>query len=572
MEIYPLKDVRAGLRGTGRTVFSGDRIEDFGVEILGVLENAGPKQSIILARLSGDPIERTGLLQGMSGSPVYIDGRLLGAVALAFPFTTEPITGIRPIEEMLRSPQAASGTAMQARVSLRDRQLTHLFPSREEFLSGNSRLVEIATPVSFGGFTSGTIDRFAPQLRALGLEPMQGISGGGRPGERWGEPSALRPGSMISVQLLAGDMSIGAEGTLTHIEGTRIYAFGHRFLSVGATDLPFARAEVLTLAPNLSTSFKISAAREWMGAITGDFSTAITGELGRRAAMVPVAITVTGPAPDNKPRRRSSYRMEMVNDRYLSPLILQMAVYSAIDATERTLGAGALALRGQIEFQSGTAPIRLDNMYAGEGNVPMLAALAVAVPTAYVLQSGFEALKLKSVSLTVDVFGEKRQWQIDQIWPARKTVRPGDDVELTIVLAGENGAEQVRKINYTVPVGAPVGPLHFTVADGATTNLTEYQQLVGRPQRSAAQVVSFLNQLRTNTNAYVRVWRRDQGFRVQGRNLPGPPASVALILGQGQMTTSGTSLSYTSKIAELKIEGGEAVISGSKTIQVEVKE
>ena len=571
-EVFPLKDVRAGLRGSGRTVFAGDRVEEFDVEILGVLENTGPKQSVILARLSGGPIDKTGVLQGMSGSPVYIDGRLLGAVALSFLFSTEPIAGIRPIEEMLRSPRASSGAAARARVSLDDRRLTHLFPKREELLSGNSRLVEIATPVSFGGFTRGAVDQFASQLRALGLEPTQGISGGGRPGERLGDHAALRPGSMINIQLLSGDMSIGADGTVTHIEGNTVYAFGHRFLSVGATELPFARAEVLTLAPNLSTSFKISAAREWMGAITGDFSSAVTGELGRRASMVPVSITVTGHPRGEQPPRRSSYRMEMVNDRYLSPFLLQMVVYSAIDATERTMGSGTLALRGRIEFQGGTAPVRLDDMYAGEGNVPMQVSLAAAVPTAYLLQSGFEALKLKSVSLSIDVFDEKRQWRIDQVWPARGSVRPGEDVELTIVLTGENGAEQVRKVSYPVPVGAPAGTLHFTVADGVSTNSAEYQHLIGANLRSPAQVVSFLNRLRSNTNAYVRVWRSDRGFRLQGRNLPGPPASVSLILGRGQTAIGGASVSFASKVAELEIDGGEAVIAGSKTVQVEVKE
>src|SRR5437762_3308708 len=245
IRVLPVKDLRAGMQGIGKTVFSGDTIDEFQVEILGVLENIGPKQSLILARLSGGPIEKTGVLQGMSGSPVYIEGRLIGAVAMAFPFSKEPIAGIRPIEEMLDVPNRGPEPPLRAQVSLTDTNLTRALPKRGELVIGDGKMIDIATPVSFSGFTRNTIETFAPQLRALGLEPTQGIAGGGRIQNKMGERSALKPGSMISVQLVTGDLTIGADGTVTYIDGEKIYAFGHRFLSIGSTDLPFARAEVL---------------------------------------------------------------------------------------------------------------------------------------------------------------------------------------------------------------------------------------------------------------------------------------------------------------------------------------
>ncbi len=248
--IFPLKDVRAGQHGIGRTVFAGTRVEDFQVEILGVLDNLGPRQSIILARLSGGPLAETGVMQGMSGSPVYIDGKLVGAVALSFPQSKVAIAGIRPIEDMLRvDPEpAADGTRQLA---------STLPPRRSPFVAGNQRLEEIATPVSFAGFTTATLDHFAPQLRTIGLDPRQGVSGGGAPSEQLGDPKKLEPGSMISVQLLSGDMSTGADGTVTAIDGDHLYAFGHRFMAAGPTDMPFAQAEVLALLPNFASSFKI---------------------------------------------------------------------------------------------------------------------------------------------------------------------------------------------------------------------------------------------------------------------------------------------------------------------------
>src|SRR5258708_7627404 len=177
IQFFPLQDVKAGMRGTGKTVFSGGRIEDFQVEILGVLENIGPRQSLILARLSGGPLDATGVMQGMSGSPVYIDGKLVGAVAMAFPYSKEPIAGIRPIADMLG---AAGKPAPLAKTRLTDTDVLAALPKRGEAQFGTNKMIDIATPVSFGGFTHEAVERFAPQLRALGLEPLQGVSGGGR--------------------------------------------------------------------------------------------------------------------------------------------------------------------------------------------------------------------------------------------------------------------------------------------------------------------------------------------------------------------------------------------------------
>ena len=566
--IYPLKDIRPGMKGVGKTVFRGDKIEDFDAEILGVLENIGPKQSIILARLSGGPLASTGVMQGMSGSPVYIEGKLAGAVAFAFSFSKEPIAGIRPIEEMLTVPQ--HGPVRSIRASLpwntdsKTADLTAMLPPPPSPLGGEAKLIEIATPVSFAGFTERTLEFFGPKLRALGLEPRQGVGSGAPRSTALGNPSALKPGSMISVQLLSGDMAVGADGTVTHIDGSRIYAFGHRFLSIGSTELPFARAEVLTLLPNLSTSFKISTAKEWMGTITQDRNVAVAGELGRRATLVPVSITVKHP---NRAKDHS-YRMSMVNDRFLSPLLIQMAIFSAIDATERTVGASSFAIKGSIELD-GADPIRISNMFAGDVNVPLQVSMAGASPLAYVLQSSFSDLKLKSVSLAIEAFDQKKQLEIDEVWASRQQVRPGETIEITAVLRGENGQEVSKTVAWTVPIGAASGPLYFTVADGATTNLSEYRRFLTEQPKSPAQLVSFLNRLRENTGAYVRIWRPDAGFQVQGEDLPSPPPSVALMLAKQQ---GAVPQAANSKLDELAIPVGSAVISGAKTIQVEVKE
>jgi hypothetical protein len=572
---FPLKDIKPGLRGVGKTIFSGNRIDEFQVEILGILENIGPKQNLILGRLSGGPLAETGVLQGMSGSPVYIDGKLAGAVALAFPFSKESIAGIRPIEEMVRVTEAGRGSppSQMARneVSLASlfaaKDLTRLLPGRQELATGNAKLLDISTPVSFAGFTRDTLDQFAPQLRVLGLEPTQGLSAGGQSSPHMGDPSALKPGSMISVQLMTGDLSIGADGTVTYIDGNKIYAFGHRFLAVGSTALPFTRSEVLALLPVLSASFKISAPKETMGAILQDRNTAVAGELGRAAAMAPISISVSRGG-----KRLDSYQMEMVNDRFLSPLLMQMAVFNTIDATERTVGASSFRVTGEIEFQGSAPALKVNNMYAADTGSAMIASLSTAIPLAYVLQSGFETLEVKKVALDIESFDAKKQYQIDSVYAGHREVRAGEKVELTTMLVGENGAELARKIDYQVPQGITPGPLYFTVADGMTTNLTELRQIIGAQPRSISQLMSTVNSLRANTKAYVRVWRPDPAFQLEGVDFPDPPPSVALIMAGSQGALGGITQTRNSKLAELEFGAGDNVISGSKTIQVEVKE
>ncbi len=544
-DIFPLKDVRAGQHGVGRTVFSGTKVEEFQVEVLGVLENLGPRQSIILARLSGGPLANTGVMQGMSGSPVYIDGKLLGAVALSFPLSKEAIAGIRPIEDMLHvSPQMPQNIA----------------EARRPFIAGDARLEEIATPISFTGFTPAALEHFAPQLRQLGLEPRQGVAGGGNIPDRLGDPRQLEPGSMISVQLISGDMTVGADGTVTAIDGDKIYAFGHRFLDEGSTDLPFARAEVLALLPNLSSSFKISMAREWMGSITSDRETAVSGLTGRQANLIPVQIRVGA----------NTYRMRLVQDRVMTPLLMQMAVFSAIDSTERSVGGQTYSVRGQLDFEGG--PVRVDDVYSGDVGVAVIASAGIGSPIAFALQSGFDALKLKSVSLDVAPVERRSQQQVVDLMAAR-TVHAGEDLELTVVMAGENGQETAQRVKYRVPVGTQPGTLNFTIADATSTNVIEFQSAVATPQRSPAQVLSLLNGLRSNTKAYVRVWRAEPSYTVEGRDIPDPPPSLAMLLTRAQAGAPAQVNTRGAKVAELEVPGAAgSVVTGTKTIQVEVKE
>lgn len=561
----PVRDLQAGMKGTGYTVFTGSRVEAFDVEILGVLENAGPKQAIILARLSGGPLAHTGVMQGMSGSPVYIGGKLIGAVALAFTLSKDPIAGIRPFEEMLeaqavdRRPAGRAATEPRCLVEWCGGSLASVRGS--EYAWGDAKLAEISTPVSFSGFTAATLDKFGPALRNLGLEPRQGVTGGGGSQLPPGDPASLKPGSMISVQLVSGDMSVGADGTVTHVDGKQIFAFGHRFLSAGRVEMPFASADVLTLLPNLSTSFKISTARGWLGTITHDYSTAVRGELGRRTQMMPVNISVRSGT------RVSQYTMEMIRDSALTPFLVQMAAFSALDATERTIGGLSFTVEQKVAF-SNARPLLSRNIYSGEFNTAMLAAQSGAIPVAYVMQTGFTDLDIQSIDLRMEAVPRKRQATVNEVILLRRSVRPGETVPLQIVFASE-GQRIARNVEYRVPPGAQPGPLHFTVADGPTSNLMELARQVLVPPRTSEQVSGVLQSLRNNDRAYVRVWRADPSYTAQGQDLPSPPPSVAGLLARSQ---GGSTPNYTSKIGEIEVPLPDLMVSGAKTVSVEVKE
>jgi hypothetical protein len=562
MRIMPLKEVRAGMRGIGKTVFADSKVEEFPVEILGVMENLGPKQSIILARLGGAQVERTGVMQGMSGSPVYIDGRLVGAVALAFPFAKEPIAGVRPIEEMLdvtREPEPTAGERTQV-----------AFGRDGRTPDSQTKLMEISTPLSLAGFTRSAFDHFAPELRAMGLEPMQGALGGGGASHdgRLGDPKILEPGSMISVLLMTGDMSVSADGTVTAIDQGRMYAFGHRFLAEGGTAMPFARADVLTLLPNLNSSFKISTSRELMGVINQDRNAAISGVLGERAPLVPISITVHG-ARLKTPR---SYKMEFVSDRTLAPLLAQMAIYSALDGTERTMGPGSVVVRGAMELEGGLPPVKLDNVYSADSNTIAQAAVYSTIPLSYLAQSGLEGVRPKSISLEFEISDRRNQLQVEQVWASNREVHPGETLELNVSLTAENGAEVLKKVKYPVPVGAPLGMLYVTVSDGMTANMVEFSQAAGVRSRTPAQIVKLVNSLRQYNRISVRLSRAEPSYQVPGSELTDPPASVALLLQKTQPAAALLTSVRGAKVAEFELDLGMAIASGTKTTQVEVKE
>jgi hypothetical protein len=331
-------------------------------------------------------------------------------------------------------------------------------------------------------------------------------------------------------------------------------------MGVGETALPFARAEVIALLANLNSSFKISTSREWLGAILSDYSTAIAGRIGERVPMIPVSVHVIGGGGERR------YRFEMVRDRLLTPLISQMAVFSMIDATERVSGQSTIQASCHIAL-NGAPDVQFENVWSAETGTAQVVAAALAAPVAAITTSGFNALNVRSIDIEINVANDHRELRLDSVWTSRREVHPGDSFEVFARFVGENGFELEQSATYAVPSGAPTGTLNISVADGPAANIAEYRQFLGVPPRNPVQLVEFLNGLRSSRKAYVRLWRVGPTWTVQGETLPAPTSSMALLLARSTlMQTPGA------KVAELELPGGDFVFTGSKTVQVEVKD
>ena len=586
--ILPLDQIRPGMKGIGKTVFKGSDIVEFQAEILGVLKNISPRQSVILAQLSGGPLENAGVLAGMSGSPVYVDGKLIGAVALGFQFSKEPIAGITPIEQMIEALNEPSGAASTPGTQSAWRFENDLNGSGQRVVStgtpdftppsanrgstvfwggGEAQLIPVATPLVLSGFTAEAVQQFASPLRSLGLIPVQGGGSGSSGSNAPGDPSALKAGSMISVQLVRGDMSASADGTVTLVDEGRIYAFGHPFLSSGTTELPFAESRVITVLPNYSNSMKLTTSGGQLGVIGQDRSSGIAGVLGGTARTVPVEIDMTSSRGTQR-----TYHFEMVNDRFLLPFLMNFTAFSAIGSTERLIGDSTLRVEQTISFD-GLPDVQTQSFVSGSANNAVSAAQSAAAPLAYLTQSGLGPIQIRGIHLKVVSTDRRMAQELQQVWSSKREVKPGDSVELSVLMRAQDGKETLQKAMIEVPASLTSGPLTITVADGSSMDRQEVSR-TGRLllPKDPQQLIRAINKIRRNNRLYVRLSRFERGFILQGENFPAPPPSVVRALSADPAVSTNVSPTLLSTISEYELDAVPSVVSGTRSVTITVKD
>lgn len=578
----PLSEIKAGMKGTSKTVFRGTAPEKFDVEILGVVPGMiGPQQDMIICRISGGEADRTAVFAGMSGSPVHIDGKLVGAIAFAFPFAKEPICGITPIEQTLGIFKGDDArTEVQPRsfalAELQAKDIREILPNgtvaegvvnagigQGSPLAGiaGQRFRSISIPVSYAGVSERVLDMLSTDLAAFGLLPVATPGGSARmDGLKKASSDTLVGGSSVSFLLARGDFSMSASGTVTLRDGDNIYAFGHPFLSLGAVEMPMAESSVVTVVPNISNSFKLAVPGETFGAMTQDRATGVMGVLGKEARMIPVTVDFA-----NSRGRTQTFRFETVRDEFLSPLLVNVGIINFAFANERNIGDVTVEMKGEIRLK-GQQPIVIEKRFTGP-TATQLASLAVAVPLNVILRSRFEGLEIEDIRFRMTSADGSRFASLERISTDRSEVRPGETFEVRAFVRGDGGRMFEQRMPVTVPVDAQAGVWNITVGDGgAIQQGSAVQQFT---PRTLSELVSILNRAKKEDRLYVQVARQAPGAVTGSSEMPNLPPSVLATLNSGR--APGTFKPTTQQVIfEQEMNRSQFVVIGKQSIDVRV--
>lgn len=574
--IFPLAQVKAGQRGTGFTVFeSAKGPQPFDAVILGVMKGfLGPGEDLIIARLEGKDIERTGVIAGMSGSPVYIDGKLVGAVGYRFgAFTKDAIAGITPIERMM-----TAATAKQARPTRgAARASSSISPPTAPMsaMSAWGRAEPIAIPLAAAGVPPAVAAAFGPELERRGYGPLVGAGGGFSSGAAAvpsgaGAPTPLRlyAGGPISGQLVDGDMSMGAIGTVTWVKGDRFLAFGHPFLGNGETAMPVANAEIVVTVASEAGSWKMGQATAPVGRLTDDRLHAIAGTMGPPPPMVPLTVKMQGDSPREAADAKKELHYRVFQHPTDTPLFVAITVASSLGqrvAAEQA--GGTVDVKLQARLSTGdmvTYPFRA----ADEGvGFDMPVALGVMALLGTLTEQHFAEVKLESVEVTVTSRREVDLARVVSV-DAPSGLVAGKPATVRVRLQPFRGAMIERRIPVKVPAGLPAGGYQL-VAAGQTEAL--------RQEREGG-----LFTLATNYNSYLKnvlqapppgalslyLVRDEATLRLDGRPLPDLPASLAGVLADGGGLSGGV---FDARAVRLARVAGDGVVGGESTAKVQVR-
>jgi len=536
-EILPLESVKAGMKGKGRSVFAGNKIEEFDVEILGILANNSAKRNAIIARLSGRNLDQTGVLQGMSGSPVYIDGKLIGAVAFSFAYAKEPIAGITPIGEMLaiageKAPAATPEPAripFSASVSRRD-----LFEAHRDYFTPPPSLesdgrtgAALATPLFFSGFSPRLLDEVRPFFAGLGFIPLAASAGqtGSRSVIGLQTDLTVREGDPLAIQLVSGDLDVAAIGTATYVDGARVFAFGHPLYNLGPVEYGMAKADIITIVPAYNNSFKIGSVGDTIGTILQDRTSGAYGEIGRVPKLVPLRLTLT---PENGPARE--FHLKIAADKILTPLLVNMVLSNVLGDEDRAVGDLTLEVRGDV--YTDTSPglaVHIEDLFSGnfDNAVNGVSGLVTAV-VYYLTNNEFKNVGIQQISLDVRASEQPKTASLERVWLDRYEVGPGETIQLKLYLKSYRGETKVEEIPFQAP-GLPAGSeFNLVIADTKSMQQIELGQYRsgGLVPRSLEQLVRLLNSVRKNNRIYFKLIGSRPGLFLRGEEMPNLPPSM----------------------------------------------
>ncbi len=582
-QFMSVSTIKEGMRGTSRTVFNGTEPEEFNVEIIGVVPGAiGPKQDLIVGRISGGKADRTGVFAGMSGSPVYINGKLIGAISYSFPFSKEPICGITPIEQMISifAQRPIASTVKDPRsFSFSEIASTEWMSRPEHTNTGSDPILAVSssgsmlsavsgqafrpigTPVTFNGISQRTLDLFGPQLIQAGLVPIAAAGGSAPMGPmKVADENTLVGGDSVSMQLTRGDMTMAAAGTVTYRDREKIYAFGHPFLNLGSSELPMSESSVVTVVPNVNNSFKLAVPHAMVGTMTQDRATGVYGKLGQAPSLIRVNITL-----ETSRGQKETLSFEVVKDTFLTPLLLNIGIINSLLAQERGLGDSMVAVSGEIKI-NGAGSINIDRRFAGS-QANAMAAGSIAAPISTLFRSGFSGLDLKSIDVTLRSSDGSRTAVLERISVDRSTVRAGETVFVQANAMTNTGNLVSQQIPVQIPLGTPAGAFSIVIGDGGVIQrASSIQQFV---PRTLAELVQTINRIKQADRLYSQLVRTSTGAIVGASEMPGLPPSVLATLNNDR-ATGGVKPSVTTVVTETPVAPADFIIVGEQKLDIVV--
>src|SRR5580704_15649670 len=571
-----VSQIHAGMRGVAYTVFQGVKPEAMEVEALGVMHNVnGPKGDIILVRLHGEKVEYTGVVAGMSGSPVYFDGKLAGALAFRIgEFSKEPIAGVTPIADMLeisaldRSPAEDASAVKPSMNSVVGKTAA---PGEASALPGSADSVgkdftnylkPIETPLVFNGFSEESIQLFARQFGAAGIVPVMGA--GSVSNDK--QPEPLEAGSAVSAILVRGDMDIAATCSVTYVDPQRLLACGHPLLQFGSVDLPMNKAEVLATLPSPLNAFKIVNTTEQAGVFVQDRHTGILGVFNKQPDMIPVTLSI------HSSTGVKQFHYEVLNNPKLTPVAIMATVFNALHGVNEYGEEITYRLTGSIDVK-GFPEVGLRNMFVPTENgqpAAMAAALSLGERFGRIYDNPYNAPAVNSVKLDFDLVRERRWARLESARTDVSEARPGDQIIVETVLAPYRGERVVRQIPVKIPTSASKGTLRILVSDGETLDRASHTNPAFGRKLDLASTIALLNKEHSNNRLYVSLLEADPEARVADKVMPTLPLSVMNVMdgmrGNQEMIVSGES-----NVDETATPPLDYVVSGAQLLTVTVK-
>src|SRR6266851_5166174 len=565
-----VNEIHAGMRGVAYTVFQGVKPEPMDVEVLGVMKNVnGPKGDIILIRLHGTKAEYTGVVAGMSGSPVYIDGKLAGALAFRIgEFSKEPIAGVTPISEMLeinamdRRPGGDSAPIQARAGSAETKTSGPGLDSASISQNFGNYLKPIDTPLVFNGFSEETIRRFAPQFASAGVVPVMGA--GSHSDVK--QPEPLEPGSAVSAILVRGDMDIAATCTVTYVDPQRLLACGHPLLQFGMVDLPMTKAQVLATLPSPLHAFKIVNTTESVGTFVQDRHTGIMGVFDKQPDMIPVTLTIHG-GPTSK-----EFHYEVLNNAKLSPVAMMATVFNALHGINEYGEEITYRMNGSISVK-GYPDVTLQNMFApGDNGQPAaaLAALSLGDRFGRIYDNHYDVPDIRGVKVDFDLVTERRWARLESTRTDVTEARPGDEIVVETVLRPYRGERILRQIPIHIPTSTSKGPLRILVSDGETLDrMRRGMSLFGR-KLGLGPTIALLNKEHANNRVYVSLLEADPEAMVADKVMPTLPLSVMNVM-EGMRGTQEMVVLGESSVNEAATAPLDYAVAGGQILTITIK-